>query len=51
MIALNANKTNLLTKKFKLQQYQTFSENASYFNYRSSMDTKGPINPQYNQNS
>ena len=30
---------------------QTFSENASYFNYRISMDTKGPINPPSNQNS
>ena len=30
---------------------QTFSENASNFNYRLSMDTKGPINPPSNQNS
>ena len=30
---------------------QTFSESASYFNYRKSMDTKGPINPPSNHNS
>ena len=30
---------------------QTFSGNASYFNCRISMDTKGPINPPSNQNS
>ena len=29
---------------------QTFSENASCFNYRISMDTKGPINPPAKQN-
>ena len=27
------------------------SENASYFNYRISMDTNGPINPPSKQNS
>ena len=51
MIVLNANKINILTKNYKLHLYTTFSENASYFNYRISMDTKGPINPPSNQNS
>ena len=53
MIVLNVNKTNTIIKKFKQQQYKhfQFSENASYFNYRRSMDTKGPINPPSKQNS
>ena len=33
-------------KKIQTATIQTISENASYFNYRISMDTKGPINPQ-----
>ena len=51
MIALNANKINILCQKLQTASIQTFSENASYFNYRISMDTKGPINPPSNQNS
>ena len=51
MIALNVNKTNTLTKKFKQQQYKKFSGTASYFNYRISMDPKGPIKSPSNQNS
>ena len=31
--------------KVQTAPIQTFSEHASYFNYRISMDTKGPINP------
>ena len=38
-------------KKTQTATMQTFSENASYFNYRISMDTKGPINPLSKQNS
>ena len=38
-------------QKIQTATKQTFSENASYFNYRISMDTKGPINPPSNQNS
>ena len=34
-----------INQKFKPQQYKFFSENVSYFNYRITMDTKGPINP------
>ena len=51
MIALNANKKKHINKKLQTASIQTFSENASYFNYRISMDTKGPINPPSNQNS
>ena len=32
-------------QKIQTATIQTFSENASYFNFRISMDTKGPINP------
>ena len=35
----------------KIQTIQTFSENASDFNYRISMDTKRPMNPPSQQNS
>ena len=42
---------NILVKKIQTATIQTFSENASYFNYRKSMDTKGPINPPSKQNS
>ena len=38
-------------RKIQYATIQTFSENASYFNYRISMDTKGPINPPAKQNS
>ena len=40
-----------IDKKIQTASIQTFSENASYFNYRISMDTKGPISPPSNQNS
>ena len=40
-----------INQKIQTASKQTFSENASYFNYRISMDTKGPINPPSNQNS
>ena len=58
MIALNANKINILTKNYKLHLYKPFQKMLiliiliilKYFNYRISMDTKGPINPP-NQNS
>ena len=48
-IECQQNKHN--TQKIQTASIQTFSENASYFNYRISMDTKGPINPPSNQNS
>ena len=38
-------------KKIQTATMQTFSENVSYFNYKISLDTKGPINPPSNQNS
>ena len=38
-------------QKIQTATLQTFSENASFFNYRISMVTKGPINPPSNQNS
>ena len=38
-------------QKIQTATIQTFSENASYFNYRISMDTKGPLNPPFNQDS
>ena len=47
MIALNANKKNILTKNYKLHLYKPSQK----INYRISMDTKGPINPPSNQNS
>ena len=40
-----------IIQKIQTASIQTFSENASYFNYRTSMDTKGPINPPSKQNS
>ena len=40
-----------INQKIQTTTIQTFSENASYFNYRISMDTKGPINPASKQNS
>ena len=40
-----------INQKIQTASKQTFSEIASYFNYRISMDTKGPINPPLNQNS
>ena len=40
-----------ITQKIQTASIQTFSENASYFNYRISMDTKEPINPPSKQNS
>ena len=40
-----------INQKLQTTTIQTFSENASYFNYRVSRDTKGPINPPSKQNS
>ena len=40
-----------INRKIQTASIQTFSENASYFNYPISVDTKGPINPPSNQNS
>ena len=40
-----------INKKNQTATKQTFSKNASYFNNRKSMDTKGPINPPSKQNS
>ena len=40
-----------ITQKIQTATIQTFSENASCFNYRISMDTKGPVNSPSNQNS
>ena len=40
-----------INQKIQTATIQRFSENASYFNYRISIDTKGPINPPYNRNS
>ena len=40
-----------INQKIQTATIQTFSENASYFKYRISMDTKGPINPLLKQNS
>ena len=48
-IECQQNKHN--NQKSQTATIQTFSENASYFNYRISMDTKGPIKPPSNQNS
>ena len=38
-------------QKIQTATIQTFSENASHFNYRISMDTKGLINPPSKQKS
>ena len=48
-IECQRNKHN--NQKVQTATIQTFSEKASYFNYRISMDTKGPINPPSKQNS
>ena len=48
-IEYQQNKHN--NQKIQTATIQTFSEKASYFNYRISMDTKGPINPPSKQNS
>ena len=40
-----------INQKIQTATIQTFSENASYFTYRISMDTKGILNPPSNQNS
>ena len=42
-IECQQNKHN--NRKIQTATKQTFSENASFFNYRISMDIKGPINP------
>ena len=39
-----------ISQKIQTATIQTISKNASYFNYRISMDTKGPINPSSKQN-
>ena len=48
-IECQQNKHNF--KKIQIATIQTFLENVSYFNYRISMDTKGPKNPASKQNS
>ena len=40
-----------INQKIQTATIQTFSENASYFNYLISLDTKGPINRPSKQNS
>ena len=40
-----------INQKIQTATIQTFSENASYFNYRISIDTEGPVFPPSNQNS
>ena len=40
-----------INQKMQTATIQTFSEITSYFNYRTSMDTIGPINPPSKQNS
>ena len=40
-----------INQKTQTATIQTFSKNALSFNYRKSMDTKGPINPPSKQNS
>ena len=40
-----------IIQKIQTATIQTISENASYFNFRISMDTKGPIKPPSQQNS
>ena len=47
-IECQQNKHN--NQKIQTVPLQTFSQSASYFNYRISMDTKGPINPPSKQN-
>ena len=45
MTVLNVNVTNTSKMKIQTAPTQSFSEHAPSFNYRISMDTKGPINP------
>ena len=40
-----------INQKIQTTTIQTFPENASYFNYRISMGTNGPVNPPSKQNS
>ena len=40
-----------INQKIQTATVQTISENTSYYNYRISMNTKGPINPPSKQNS
>ena len=40
-----------INQKIQTATIETFSENASYFNYRISMDTKGSIKPPSKQNA
>ena len=48
---IECQQNKLINQNIQTSKIQTFSENASYFNYRRSRDTKGPINPPSNQNS
>ena len=45
MTVLNAKKNKHFNMKIQTAPTQSFSEHAPFFNYRISMDTKGPINP------
>ena len=47
MIVLIVKRINITIQKYKQLLFKHFSEHASYFNYRISMDTKGPINPSF----
>ena len=40
-----------INQKIQTAKLQTVSETASYFNYRITMDTKGPLNLPSKQNS
>ena len=42
---LDCQKNKHFNKKIQTAPTQSFSEHAPFFNYRTSMDTKGPINP------
>ena len=48
---IECQKNKHINQKIQTATIQTFSENASYFNYRISTDTKGPKNLPSNQNS
>ena len=48
---IECQQNKLINHKIQTATIQIFSENASYFNYRKSMDRKGPINPPSKQNS
>ena len=48
---IECQQNNHINQKTQTATIQTFTENVSYFNYRTSMDTKGPISPPSKQNS